>query len=137
MDRPRAEIRGAFRERGVRCTPQRYVILEYLSRTASHPSAEQIFEAINRSDPRASLATVYKSLHALVRAGLVRELNLGPVVRFESRTERHHHFVCERCGRVEDIDWFDVPQLARRTTLGKRSLRDYALVLRGLCAHCS
>lgn len=132
----RPEILEAFKERGIRCTPQRYVILEYLVKSPSHPTAEQIYHAINRSDPRASLATVYKSLHALVEAGLVREVSLGQVVRFESKTERHHHFVCDRCGRVEDVEWFDVPQLARRATLGKRSVRDYALVLRGLCGNC-
>ena len=137
MRTPRPEIVSAFRQRGIRCTPQRYVILEHLIQSPSHPTAEQVYAAINRSDPRASLATVYKSLHALVEAGLVRELNLGPVVRFESKTDRHHHFVCDRCGRVEDIEWFDVPRLAQRSSLGKRSIRDYTLVLRGLCAHCS
>ncbi len=137
MRKSRPEILEAFRERAIRCTPQRYVILEYLARTSSHPTADEIHQAINRTDPRASLATVYKSLHAMVEAGLVREAHLGQVVRFEANTERHHHFVCDRCGRVEDVDWFDVPRLAARAHLGRRSVRDYTIVVRGLCPRCA
>ena len=55
------EILAAFRQGRVRCTPQRYTILEYLNRNPMHPTAEEIYQAINRTDPRATLATVYKS----------------------------------------------------------------------------
>ena len=134
----RPEILAAFRGRRVRCTPQRYAILEHLMRSAKHPTAEEIYKAINRSDPRASLATVYKSLHAMAEAGLIREVNVeGHAVRFESNTEKHHHFVCERCGRVEDIDWFDVPIHAHGSRSSGRIIRSYELVMRGLCSHCS
>lgn len=138
MSSYRPEILAAFRERKVRCTPQRYVILDYLKRSPKHPTAEEIYKAINRNDPRASLATVYKSLHAMARAGLIREVTVdGAAVRFESHMDKHHHFVCERCGRVEDIDWFEVPALATRNRLGHRKLREYEVLMRGLCSHCN
>jgi Fur family transcriptional regulator, peroxide stress response regulator len=134
----RPAILAAFRGHKVRCTPQRYTILDYLNRSAKHPTAEQIFRAINRKDPRASLATVYKSLHAMAAAGLIREVIVdGPAARFESNMARHHHFVCERCGSVEDVNWFDIPALARRNRLGRRMLRDYEVVMRGLCSSCT
>jgi Fur family peroxide stress response transcriptional regulator len=134
----RPVILAAFRGRGVRCTPQRYTILNYLSRNPRHPTAQQICKAINRKDPRASLATVYKSLRAMASAGLIREVTLeGPAARFESNMAKHHHFVCERCGRVEDVEWFAVPALAQRNRLGRRTLRDYEVLMRGLCSSCS
>ena len=134
----RSEILAAFHERKVRCTPQRYSIFDYLNRSPRHPTAEEIYKAINRADPRASLATVYKSLHAMASAGLIREVTVeGKAGRFESNMEKHHHFVCERCGRVEDISWFDIPALARRSRLGHRILRRYEVVIRGLCGSCS
>jgi hypothetical protein len=52
----RPEILAAFRDRKVRCTPQRYIVLDYLNRNPKHPTAEEIYKAINRADPRASLA---------------------------------------------------------------------------------
>lgn len=134
----RPEILAAFRESKVRCTPQRYTILDHLMRSPKHPTAEEIYKSINRTDPRASLATVYKSLHAMASAGLIREVNVeGHAARFESKMEKHHHFVCERCGKVEDISWFDVPALARRNRLGRRTLRRYEVVMRGLCSLCT
>lgn len=129
---------AAFRERGLRLTPQRYVVLDYLMRHPVHATADEIYRAVNRSDPRASRATVYNNLHALAEAGLVREVRLeGKSVRFDANTERHHHFVCERCGRVEDIRWFDVPRAARRSQLGSRVVRDYEMIFRGACEVCS
>jgi Fur family transcriptional regulator, peroxide stress response regulator len=107
-------------------------------RSPKHPTAEEIHKAINRTDPRASLATVYKSLHALESAGLIREVNVeGNAVRFESNMQKHHHFVCDKCGRVEDILWFDVPALSRGRHLGRRTLRQYEVVMRGLCSLCT
>jgi Fe2+ or Zn2+ uptake regulation protein len=134
----RPEILAAFRHGKVRCTPQRYTILNYLNRNPRHPTAEEIYQAINRTDPRASLATVYKSLHAMASAGLIREVTVeGNAVRFESNMDKHHHFVCERCGRVEDVSWFEVPALSRRTRLGRRTLHHYEVVIRGLCSDCT
>jgi len=122
----------------LRCTPQRFVVMEHLMRHPVHATAEEIYQAVNRTDPRASRATVYNNLHALMKAGLVRELPVeGNATRFDANVKRHHHFVCENCGRVEDIDWFDAPHLARRSALGGRVVRDYQMVIRGTCETCS
>ncbi len=134
----REDILACFRERGVRCTSQRFAILEHLAHHPDHPTAEQIHEAINRADPRASLATVYKALHAMADAGLIRELQLGGnAARFEAVTGRHHHFLCERCGGMEDIEWFEVPELLKKRAAGRRVVRDCEVILRGLCAACA
>ncbi len=133
----RAAIRQTFRKEGVRCTSQRYAILEYLMANPTHPTAEEIHRAINRRDPRASLATVYKALHAMAQSGLVRELNLGgSAVQFEYKVEPHHHFVCDACGRSEDIPWFDIPASPLAESLGGRSARAYELVVQGTCQSC-
>ena len=68
----------------------------------------------------------------------MREVHLeGKSVRFDANTERRHHFVCEHCGRVEDIQWFDFPRLLRYSQLGSRVIRDYEMILRGTCEVCS
>ena len=132
------EILDTFRRSRVRCTPQRYAVLEFLTRTPVHATAEEIFHAVNRSDPRASRATVYNSLHVLSEAGLVREVAVeGKSARFDARRERHHHFICDLCRRVEDIVWFDVPQAAGPSPLAGRVVREYEMVYRGTCERCS
>lgn len=138
MSPSRPEILASFHQHGVRCTSQRYAILDYLLRRQTHPTAEEIYTEINHADPRASLATVYKALHTMAKAGLIRELNLGGnAIRFESKIGLHHHFVCEGCGRIEDIHWLDLPQLMDKIDVGPRKLQGYEVVLRGLCESCA
>jgi Fur family peroxide stress response transcriptional regulator len=125
------------RARNLRCTPQRFAVLEFLVQNAGHPTADEIFQKINRIYPRASRATVYNNLRALMDAGLVREfVQASRSSRFGAQVERHHHFICDRCGTIEDIGWFDLKGVARRREFGPRAVREYELVLRGLCAPC-
>jgi Fe2+ or Zn2+ uptake regulation protein len=122
---------------GLRCTPQRYAVMAFLMECHGHPTAAEIYEAVNRVDPRSSRATTYNNLRDLVQAGLVREVAAeGRAARFDARGMRHHHFICDRCGNVEDLEWYDVPRPASRS-LGKRVLRECELIFRGLCVKCA
>ncbi|MDQ1470959.1 MAG: Fur family transcriptional regulator, peroxide stress response regulator [Bryobacterales bacterium] len=130
------KIEQAFERTGVRRTPQRFFVLERLLTKPDHATVEELWAALNRRHARASRATVYNTLHALVQAGLVREFTLdGKAARYDANLERHHHFVCDSCGAVEDVNWFDVPQLEGNES-EKRSIRSYEVTLRGKCAKC-
>src|SRR5277367_2658993 len=122
---------------GLRCTAQRYAVMAFLMEPNNHPTAVEIFEAVNRVDPLSSKATTYNNLRDLVQAGLVREVAVeGRAARFDAKGVRHHHFLCDRCGSVEDMEWYDVPKPASGS-LGKRILRESELIFRGLCAKCA
>jgi len=122
---------------GLRCTPQRYAVMAFLIDHAGHPTASEIFEAVNRVDPRSSRATTYNNLRDLVQAGLVCEVAVeGRAARFDVKGMRHHHFICDRCGNVEDVKWYDVPKPASGS-LSKRVIREYELIFRGLCKKCA
>jgi Fur family peroxide stress response transcriptional regulator len=136
MSNLQPRLEQAFRSTGLRATAQRYAVLEFLTRTPVHATAEEILAAINRHDPRASRATVYNSLRSLEKAGLVREvLSEGQAARFDANLCRHHHFVCDACGSVEDVPWFEMPAAAR-AMLGGREVRNYEIVFRGVCVRC-
>jgi Fur family transcriptional regulator, peroxide stress response regulator len=129
-------IEEALSGAGVRRTPQRFFVMEHLLTRPEHATVEELWMALNRHHARASRATVYNTLHALAEAGLVREFTLdGKAARYDANMERHHHFVCDKCGAVEDVDWFDIPQLPRSRT-GNRRIRSYEVVLRGDCSRC-
>jgi Fur family peroxide stress response transcriptional regulator len=130
-------IKRSLESSGLRCTPQRYAVMAFLMEPNRHPTAAEIFEAVNRVDPRSSRATTYNNLRDLVEAGLVREVAAeGRAARFDAEGIRHHHFICDRCGKVEDIEWYDVPRPASRS-LAKRVVRECQLIFRGLCAKCA
>lgn len=111
--------------------------MAFLMEHRSHPTAAEILEAVNRADPRSSRATTYNNLRDLVQVGLVREVAVeGRAARFDAKGARHHHFICDRCGNVEDIEWCDVPK-PDSASIGKRILRECELIFRGLCAKCA
>jgi Fur family transcriptional regulator, peroxide stress response regulator len=127
-----------FQRVGLRVTPQRYDVLEFLVRNPIHATADEIFEALNRRDPRVSRATVYNSLRDLARTGLVRQVpGEGKAARFDAYLQPHHHFVCDQCGEVEDIDWFDIPVSSWKSAVGTRKVREHEVVFHGVCASCA
>jgi len=130
-------IRQRLEDSGLRCTSQRYSVMSFLMDHHEHPTAAEIFEAVNRLDPRSSRATIYNNLRDLVDAGLVRQIAAeGRTARYDAKDELHHHFICDRCGSVEDIEWYTVPGPATGT-LGKRVIRECELIVRGLCTQCA
>ena len=130
-------IKRSLEGGGLRCTPLRYAVMACLREHTGHPTAAEIFETVNRLDPRSSRATTYNNLRDLVQAGLVREVAVeGRAARFDAKGVRHHHFICDHCGNVEDMEWYDVPKPASGS-LGKRILRECELIVRGLCAKCA
>ena len=136
-DQNQIQIKRTLEEKGLRCTPQRYAVMAFLMEQNSHPTAAETFEAVNRVDPRSSRATTYNNLRDLVKAGLVREVAVeGRAARYDAKGMRHHHFICDRCGEVEDVEWYNVPNPASRH-LGKRVLRECEIIFRGLCTKCA
>ena len=130
-------IKRTLEDRGLRCTPQRYAVMAFLLKHNRHPTAVEIFEGVNRLHPRSSRATTYNNLNDLVRAGLVREVAVeGRAARFDAKGMQHHHFICDECGNVEDLEWYDVPK-PPPASLNKRILRECELIFRGLCAKCA
>jgi len=130
-------IRQRLEDSGLRCTPQRFSVISFLLAHHEHPTAAEIFEAVNRVDPRSSRATTYNNLRDLVEAGLVRQVAAeGRAARFDAKDEEHHHFICDRCGNVEDIEWHAIKPPAPET-LGKRIVRECELIVRGLCTQCA
>jgi len=130
-------IKRSLEDHGLRCTPQRYAVMAFLREHPQHPTAAEIFEAVNRLDARSSRATTYNNLRDLVHAGLVREVAVeGRAARFDVKGMRHHHFICDRCGNVEDIEWYEVRKPSSGS-LGKRVLRESEVIFRGLCAKCA
>jgi Fur family peroxide stress response transcriptional regulator len=93
-----------YRDSGLKLTPQRLAILEYLDGNKEHPSAEDVYKAVSRKFPTMSLATVYNTLMTLKQRGLVKELTMDPLrMRFDPQPTPHHHLICMDCRKIIDI----------------------------------
>ena len=134
-----ADFPARCRATGLHLTPQRQAIYEALAASSAHPSAEQLHAELRERVPSLSLATVYKTLEALTRVGLIGMLNVvHERARYDAETARHHHLVCERCKEVVDVH--DPSLDALRAPAARRhgfSVRDHSVHFYGLCALCA
>ena len=97
-------VMDKYRTIGLKLTPQRIAILDYLDGNKSHPSAEEIYKAVSKKFPTMSFATVYTTLGALRDKGSVRELTIDPAKkRYDPDTGSHNHVICVACKKVMDI----------------------------------
>lgn len=136
----RQRLREEMRLRGIRVTPQRSVILETVAHLGGHPTATQVYRHAVRRLPGLNPATVYRTLDALRRAGLVDGLDAGGPERFALRdlSHPHHHLVCSECGSVLELEPAPIRVLAtavRRRT-GFHIHTDH-LSLTGRCRGCA
>ncbi len=131
-------LEEACRTHGLPVTAQRRELFEVLAARTDHPTADQIWESARERLPDLSRTTVYRALDTFVKLGVATKTpHLGISVRFDPRTERHHHAVCVVCDRVEDVE---SPRLDRvRLPDGEEigfEIDDYSVHIRGVCADC-
>ena len=125
------ELQKKLRSAGVRPSAHRMAVAEYVLTTSEHPSAEQVLERVRRRFPLLSRATVYNTLNLLVEKGLLRELVLseGKVV-FDPKLDRHHHFIDDETGRIEDVPWAAL-RVGDPARIEGYEVREYMVVMRG------
>jgi Fe2+ or Zn2+ uptake regulation protein len=93
-----------MKEKGLKLTRQRLEIIDILSRENSHPTASAILARARKQAPSISLSTVYYTLDAMKRAGLIRELEFNDRdSRYEGDVSDHLNLVCNDCGKIEDF----------------------------------
>jgi Fe2+ or Zn2+ uptake regulation protein len=141
------ELIEHFRAQGLKVTPQRQCIFEALTASAgSHPTAEFIWAEVVRQMPAVSLKTVYQTLNDLATMGVVTHLDIGTgSARFDTNLDRHQHVVCNRCGRVWDVDvdlteeWIEskLPSRLPQELSGRFFVSSSDLVIRGVCGICA
>ncbi|WP_127531320.1 Fur family transcriptional regulator [Paenibacillus kobensis] len=120
-------------------TTQRKAVLEILQQAHDHPTAADVMDRLRAQGHLFAYGTVYNSLRYLTEAGLVKELKLGETAsRYDARTEDHHHIVCVRCGRVDEVT-MELPAewLARAAQETHYQVHHASVVLEGVCEECS
>jgi Fur family ferric uptake transcriptional regulator len=129
-----------LRDAGERVTRQRLLVADALATTSRQVTAQELYDALRRREPRIGRATVFRTLESLVAAGAARRLERdGHVYGYVAcREEHHHHLACDRCGRVEEIDEGYITPVADRVSadLGFQ-IDDARIDFYGRCARCA
>ncbi len=111
--------------------------MDYLKGNRDHPTAEDIYRAVNKGNPSISLATVYNTLNFLKKKGLVSELSVNSTKRrFDTNNTNHHHFICLSCGNVHDIEE-DIGLSIPKALRDQFEILSVRIDLYGRCKGCS
>jgi len=140
---------GKFRGCGYRLTAGREAILDILSRSEGHLSAEDVYMKVHPKYPNIGLTTVYRTLDVLSDLGMIYKLDFGDGrARYElvggPKSVHHHHLVCTECNRIIDYADFidDEVELLEQTEKGLSKkynfkITSHLIQFYGLCEKCS
>jgi Fur family ferric uptake transcriptional regulator len=135
-------IKDSLKQRGVRLTRQRQILLELIDKSGQHLDAERLYLMAKEQDPKLNRVTVYRTLKMLKEGGLVDELDLmhigGDQHYYETRMKQEHaHIICLRCGKVEEFFGEPLQKLRKQV----EAHFGFQVVLArtevgGYCSHC-
>ena len=126
-------------DRGYRLTPQRLMVVAAVEDADDHISAEEIYEQVIKRYPQMNISTVYRTLELMKEESLVTETDMGDGrVRYHCMGKgHHHHLVCQKCGRIIDIEeeamnqlWGDIKEKYGFKVVMKH------MALFGICEQC-
>jgi Fur family ferric uptake transcriptional regulator len=129
----------ALRQRGVRITPQREMIVDALAHGSGHMTAEEIYDQVKEHTRAINIATVYRTLELLVEAGLANRANLwdGRLVYATNLHGPHLHLVCRSCGTTVDADSNMLSSFVTQVKDEYHFLTDWQHIsLQGTCQSC-
>lgn len=120
-----------LRKCGIQPTPQRMAVVNYILKTTTHPSADEVLDKVRKECPTLSRATVYNTLNLMVKKSLLKTqvLREGTVV-FDPNIKRHHHFIDEVSGKIYDIPW-DALKVTGENSLEDFEVKEFQVILRG------
>ena len=134
-----AQLSAVLHERGQRVTPQRLMINRALHELNRHVTAEEVMASVTHRLPNVSPPTVYATLELFEDLGVVRRLGVrhGAVV-YDPRPEPHDHMMCDRCGKIEDLDGgTKLAGAIKRAAQAGFEPRRAEVRINGLCSDCA
>lgn len=120
-----------------RNTKQRQIVLNAVKSRCDHPNVEQILEQVHETNPKISMATVYRNLSLLASKGQITAIRLSGADRFDLRTDPHSHLVCESCGNIFDIEIDYDCDLDKKASESGYVIHSHQTLFKGLCKECA
>ena len=131
-------FQAACQEAGIPFTLQRQAVAQIMSKAIDHPTADEVHELVQGEHATIARATVFRTLETFVQIGALRRIpHPAAAARYDAKVHRHHHMVCDQCGKVRDLEDEELNRLALPdcSSHGFRAV-DYSIHLRGLCQDC-
>jgi Fe2+/Zn2+ uptake regulation proteins len=119
---------------GIRPSVQRIAIMRYLQNNRTHPTVDEIYEALKTQIPTLSKTTVYNTLNLFIENGAALYVGIDEKnARFDGTTEPHAHFRCKKCGKISDLS-IDINHILPKDFKG--DIEETYFYLKGICENC-
>lgn len=129
-----------LREKGLRSTRQREVILDAFLSSHKHITVEGLFNIIKNKNPEIGYATVHRNLSLLCECGLADEIKIGTQkARYEPKFghEHHDHLICLKCGRFIEVNDNKIEKLQNKLAEANDFIPvRHKLEIYGICKQC-
>lgn len=133
------KLQSLLRKAGMKTTPGHLEILYIFLKSTKPISSQDVIDAINKKlDP----ATVYRCVNKLKSSGIIHQIDLrANHAHYEFfDMAHHHHIMCTKCGRIEDIEDCHLEYLHKNIleqTKQFTRIRHHSLEFYGICKKCS
>ncbi len=135
------ELKNIVKQKGLKYTEQREIVLLVLINSTSHLSAEDVYNEIKIKypDSNVGIATVYRALSFLEEVNLITSITFGADgKKFESNSKEHHdHLICTACGKI--VEFVDNEIEKRQDKIAKKNafkISSHSMQLYGICKPC-
>lgn len=137
------KLKDELKEKGYKFTPQRRSIVDtIIASEGKHLTAEEIYDEVKKICPEIGLATVYRTILLLEQMGIIYKLDLNDgcsryELAHEDEVHRHHHLVCNKCGKVIEVEDDLLEELEK--DIQKKynfEIKDHSVKFFGLCSEC-
>ncbi len=135
------ELKKIVKQKGLKYTEQREIVLNILLRAQEHLTAEEVYNHVKKEYPNSNIgiATVYRALSFLEEVDLIASITFGTDgKKYESNTKSHHdHLICTNCGKI--IEFMDDEIEKRQEKIAKKNnfkISSHSMQLYGVCESC-
>ncbi len=131
------KINTVLRKKGIKVTPQRLHVYSVFRKTDKHLSVDDVFKAVKKKLPAISRGTVYTTLECFRHHGLLKEIHIDlERILYEQRVDGHHHFFCNACKHIYDIEITLCSTLKKMNADG-HIINDFHGYFYGTCRTCN
>lgn len=129
-----------LQEHGYRLTPGRIALLTFLKKTKKPITAGEVQKKL---EYKMDKVTLYRALEDFVASKIIEKINLQDTIsyyEFHHVNHHHHHIVCEKCGKIEDIESCNQNNLQEKTLKHSKNfavINSHSLEFFGICKMCN
>lgn len=130
------KFRQILLDKGIKPTYHRMLIMDYLDKNPTHPTADMIYSALFKKMPTLSRTTIYNTIDVLRKNKLINAIAITESeLRYEYQQPPHHHFLCEKCGNIFDVHVkCNLPQ--SKELDGGHKIKKVEGYIYGICIDC-